>query len=116
MTTESIEISTIPTNNIPLSQDEQNIFNMIFAKSVPSSQIEPIKKEEQKTVKETKVMTKSFSFIKKLLLAIILASVILIHAITPLSILLKGLTSNVSGLVVVVTYIVLCYFAVDSII
>lgn len=114
----TIDIEKIIPNKDPLPASEQNIFNIVFKNSVPPEALAKVEQQEQ--IKDQAVVKKSLSprtsFIKKLLLAIILASIILIHAITPISTLLKNLTTSMVGIVVVITYIVLCYFAVDFVI
>lgn len=104
---DSFDISSFPVDKIILSPEEQNIFNTIFQSELTSYK-ENVKTQE---IKQEKKKT----FIRKLINSILLTSVILIHAITPLSSLLKSLTSNIFGLFVIVAYIVLCYFALSYI-
>ncbi len=112
----TIDIASLPISQEPLETSEENIFNLVFKNSVPlEAQKQLASSTEEK--KDGNIVQKSLSpritFIKKLLLAIILASIILIHAITPISSLLKSLTTSFIGIGVVIVYIILCYFAVD---
>ena len=110
----TIDIASIPVSKEPLETSEENIFNLVFKNSVPPEVLASTaeeKKENNSVVQKS--LSPRLTFVKKLLLAIILASIILIHAITPMSSLLKSLTTSVIGVGVVIVYIILCYFAVD---
>ena len=113
----TVDIASLPISQEPLESSEENIFNLVFKNSVPleiQKQLASTTKEEKKTIVQ-KSLSPRLTFVKKILLAIILASIILIHAITPISSLLKSLTTSFIGVGVVIVYIILCYFAVDFI-
>jgi uncharacterized ion transporter superfamily protein YfcC len=113
----TIDIASLPVSQEPLETSEENIFNLVFKNSVPPELQKQLASTTEEQKQEKPVVQKSLSprltFVKKLLLAIILASIILIHAITPISSLLKSLTTSFIGIGVIIVYIILCYFAVD---
>lgn len=112
----TIDIASLPVSQEPLEASEENIFNLVFKNSVPlevQKQLSSATEEKKECNVVQKSLSPRITFVKKLLLAIILASIILIHAITPISSLLKSLTTSFIGIGVVIVYIILCYFAVD---
>ena len=121
MTTDfSVDLSTLPTDAYPLEEDEQNVFNMFFYPEYEQqqrmmAQTQVAVNEEKKDGDDKKVdVPVKRSFFKKLLIVLVAVAVLLIHAITPVSSLLRVLTSKpVFSIATVLVYITAVYFIID---
>ena len=121
MTTDfSVDLSSLPTDAYPLEEDEQNVFNMFFYPEYEQrqrmmAQTQVAVNEEKKESEEKKVdVPVKRSFFKKLLIVLVAVAVLLIHAITPVSSLLRVLTSKPAfSIATVLVYITAVYFIID---
>ena len=121
MTTDfSVDLSTLPTDAYPLEEDEQNVFNMFFYPEYEQrqrmmAQTQVVVNEEKKDGDDKKVdVPVKRSFFKKLLIVLVTVAVLLIHAITPVSSLLRVLTSKPAfSIATVLVYTTAVYFIID---
>ncbi len=117
----SVDLASLPVDQYPLEESEQNLFNMFFypeyeqkqklmaqSSSQPqSNELENIEKQEGSPKR---------SFFKKLLFALIATAILFLHAVTPLSSLLKVLTTKpVFAISTVLVYIIVMYFIIEKI-
>jgi hypothetical protein len=119
----SVDLVNLQTDAYPLEEDEQNVFNMFFypeyeqrQRMMAQSQVSGNGDVGDKKNDEEKNDDKSVkrSFFKKLLIALVAVAVLFIHAITPVSSLLKVLTSKpVFSIATVLVYISAMYFIID---
>jgi len=121
MTTDfSVDLASLPTDAYPLEEDEQNVFNMFFYPEYEQrqrmmAQTQVAVSEEKKESEDKKVdVSVKRSFFKKLLIVLVAVAVLLIHAITPVSSLLRVITSKpVFSIATVLVYITAMYFIID---
>ena len=106
METKSFDLSSFPTDKEPLTPDEQNIFTTIF-----QPELENYKATTTQESTKPKLM-------KTLLISSIIAGLVLIHAITPLSDLLKSLTrtNTFVAIIICLLYVFLAYLLVTKVI
>ena len=121
MTTDfSVDLSTLPTDAYPLEEDEQNVFNMFFypeyeqrQRMMAQTQVAVNEEKKDGDVKKVDEPVKR-SFFKKLLIVLVAVAVLLIHAITPVSSLLRVLTSKPAfSIATVLVYTTAVYFIID---
>jgi hypothetical protein len=117
----SVDLINLPTDAYPLEEEEQNVFNMFFypeyeqrqrmmAQTQVSGEVGDKKNSEEKN--HDKPVKRSF--FKKLLIALVAVAVLFIHSITPVSSLLKVLTSKPAfSIATVLVYISAMYFIID---
>jgi hypothetical protein len=117
----SVDLVNLPTDAYPLEEEEQNVFNMFFypeyeqrqrmmAQSQVSGEVGDKKNNEEKDHDKPAKR----SFFKKLLIALVAVAVLFIHAITPVSSLLKVLTAKPAfSIATVLVYISAMYFIID---
>jgi hypothetical protein len=106
METTSFSIDSLPTDKEPLHPEEQHIFTTVF------------QPELQNYSAQTIAANKKRGFFKTLLISSIIAGIALIHAITPLSNLLKSLvkSNSIIAIVICLLYIFLSYLLVKNVI
>jgi ABC-type spermidine/putrescine transport system permease subunit I len=106
METTSFSIDSLPTDKEPLHPEEQNIFTTVF------------QPELQNYSEQTNSINNKKGFFKTLLIASIITGIALIHAITPLSDLLKSLvkSNSIVAIVICLLYIFLSYLLVKNVI
>lgn len=115
----SVDIASLPIDQYPLDENEENVFKLFFypefeqkQKMIAQTATQP---ENKEIIKEENSQPKR-TFFKKLLFALIATSILLIHAITPLSSLVKVLTSKpVFAVATVLVYIIVMYFIIEKI-
>lgn len=106
METTSFSIDSLPTDKEPLHPEEQHIFTTVF------------QPELQNYSAQANLTNNKKGFFKTLLIASIIAGIALIHAITPLSDLLKSLvkSNSIVAIVICLLYIFLSYLLVKNVI
>lgn len=101
----SFELSKLPTDKEPLPEAEVNIYNLIF-KDQP---VHAEQNELQKNKKTEMTMT------KKALISFMFACIVLLHAITPISSILKAFQSNTYIMILIAAvYTVIMYYAINT--
>lgn len=117
----SVELASLPVDQYPLEESEQNLFNMFFypeyeqkQKLIAQSSAQPQSNELENIEKQEGSPKRSF--FKKLLFALIATAILFLHAVTPLSSLLKVLTTKpVFAISTVLVYIIAMYFIIEKI-
>lgn len=106
MEAKSFDLSSLPTDKEPLQTEEQHIFTTIFQPELQNYQAQSISKNNKK------------GLFKNLLIASIIAGIAIIHAVTPLSDLLKNLmkSNSIIAIVICLLYIFLSYLLVKNVI
>lgn len=106
MEVKSFDLSSLPTDKEPLQTDEQHIFTTIF-----QPELQNYKASENSSNTKQKLF-------KNLLISSIIAGIAIIHAVTPLSDLLKNLMRSniIIAIVICLLYIFLSYMLVKNVI
>jgi hypothetical protein len=106
METASFSIDSLPTDKEPLHPEEQHIFTTVFQPELQNYSAQVASTNNKK------------SLFKTLLIASIIAGIALIHAITPLSDILKSLvkSNSIIAIVICLLYIFLAYLLVKNVI
>ena len=120
----SVELASLPVDQYPLEESEQNLFNMFFYPEYEQKQkliaqssanLEQPQSNEVENIEKQEGSPKR-SFFKKLLFALIATAILFLHAVTPLSSLLKVLTTKpVFAISTVLVYIIAMYFIIEKI-
>lgn len=120
----SVDIASLPHDQYPLSENEQNVFNMFFLPEfqerqkllVSSTPVVSQPENEKKEVIQEQDKKQKRSFFKKLLISLVGVAILLIHALTPVSPLLKMLTSKPAyAVVTIILYTILIYVLLEKI-
>lgn len=105
ISTPSFELSKLPTDKDPLSEAEINIYNLILKD-------QPIASEQAQN--KTKDASK-LSMTKRALISFMFACIVLLHAITPLSSILKAFQGNTYIMILIaVAYTAIIYYAINT--
>ncbi len=117
----SVELASLPVDQYPLDESEQNLFNMFFYPEFEQKQKLMAQSSAQPQTNEVENVEKQEcppkrTFFKKLLFALIATAILFLHAVTPLSSLLKVLTTKpVFAISTVLVYIIVMYFIIEKI-
>jgi hypothetical protein len=117
----SVELESLPIDQYPLDESEQNVFNLFFYPEFEQKQKLMMQSSAQPQTTEIVNSEKQEcqpkrTFFKKLLFALIATAILFIHSITPLSSLIKVLTTKpLFAVFTVLVYIIVMYFIIDKI-
>jgi hypothetical protein len=122
----SIDLSSLPHDQYPLSNDEQTIFNTFFLpeyqerqKMMSSSGQANTETPQQNpqninNTQDTSEKPKR-GFFKKLLIALIAVAILFLHTLTPLGGLLKALTAKpMYAVFIILVYAISFYFLLEK--
>jgi len=105
--TPSFDLSKLPTDKEPLPEAEINIYNLILKD-------QPIASEQNKEQQKSNGIA-TMSKTKKALISFMFACIVLLHAITPVSSILKAFQGNTYVMILIaVAYTALIYYAINT--
>jgi len=103
----SFDISKLPTDKEPLPESEINIYNLIFKD-------QPIAPEQQQETNKVVIPSK-MPMTKKALISFMFACIVILHAITPVSTILKAFQGNTYIMILIaVAYTAVIYYAINT--
>jgi hypothetical protein len=117
----SVELASLPVDQHPLNESEQNVFNLFFYPEFEQKQKMMVQSSSPPTTSEVVNVEKQEcqpkrTFFKKLLFALIATAILFLHSVTPLSSLLKVMTTKpVFAISTVLVYIIVMYFVIEKI-
>lgn len=105
--TPSFDLSKLPTDKEPLPEAEINIYNLILKDQAIASE----QSQEQKKSNTLSSMSRT----KKALISFMFACIVLLHAITPISSILKTFQGNTYIMILIaVAYTAVIYYAINT--